>query len=357
MSAMHHPMPATPRGTRCHRGFTLIELMIAMVLGLIVIAGVTSVFLAGQQSYRTNGALADVGDSSRIAFELLARDIRQAGETGCDTASGRITNVLNNQGTAWFANFGNAVHGYGGVGLTGDPNDGDTDQGDPAVTTGTAVGDRVAGTDSLQIMGGGSAPVSIAVDNPGTNFFINEKTTDLATGDLIIVCSPDHAAILQVSNYNNNNVTVGYNKGSKNSPGNCSTNLGYPNPGGCTGNSPDYTFPQNSELSKLTASDWYIGLNPAGGHSLYHVALISQNGDAVTANDEVVRNVEDMQISYLQSPATDFVPAASVTDWSAVISVRITLKVQSTFQRASVNGDQPIVRSYSATTTIRNRVD
>ncbi|HET7222033.1 MAG TPA: prepilin-type N-terminal cleavage/methylation domain-containing protein, partial [Rhodanobacteraceae bacterium] len=84
------------RRTHRNRGFTLIELMIAMLLGLIVIAGVTSVFLAGQKSYRTNGALAEVEDGSRIAFELLARDIRQAGETGCDTSSGRITNVLKN---------------------------------------------------------------------------------------------------------------------------------------------------------------------------------------------------------------------------------------------------------------------
>ena len=54
----------TTRPVLCLRrpsaGFTLIELMIAMLLGLIVIAGVTSVFLATQRSYRTNEALGDV---------------------------------------------------------------------------------------------------------------------------------------------------------------------------------------------------------------------------------------------------------------------------------------------------------
>lgn len=90
------------------RGFTLIELMVAMLLGLVVIAGVGSVFLSNQRVYRTNRALSDVQDSSRVAFELLARDVRNAGLTACSN-SGRISNVLNAGpnagGTAWWADW------------------------------------------------------------------------------------------------------------------------------------------------------------------------------------------------------------------------------------------------------------
>src|SRR5690554_7701360 len=60
-------------------GFTLVELMIALVLGLLVIAGVGSVFLANQNAYRTNVALGEAQESARISFEFLARDIRSAG--------------------------------------------------------------------------------------------------------------------------------------------------------------------------------------------------------------------------------------------------------------------------------------
>ena len=42
---------------RADAGFTLVELMIALVLGLVVVAGVGSVFLANQNAYRTNVAL------------------------------------------------------------------------------------------------------------------------------------------------------------------------------------------------------------------------------------------------------------------------------------------------------------
>ena len=359
MSALHPTFSERPRRAHRNGGFTLIELMVAMILGLIVIAGVTSVFLAGQQSFRTNNALSDVQDGSRIAFELLARDIREAGLTGCDSTSNRIANVLSNQNNpnAWWANWGNALHGYGGGNSNG--TDGDVNQTDPAVTTGTGVGQRVAGTDSLEIVSAGNLPVTIESDKePAANFKLNAPSTTLQSGDVIIVCSPDHATIVQISNYNNNNVTVVHNTGNVVSPGNCSKGLGYPTD--CTStNGNIYTFPPNSLIAGLTASDWYIGYNSAGGggKSLYRIALVNSGGTGVTTQaQEMVRNVTDMQITYLQNPNTSYVAAASVTNWAAVTAARVTLTVQSTFQRATVNA-KPIVRTYSATTTVRNRVN
>src|SRR5579859_1413806 len=112
-----HPMirsrlwHSATRNTQRVHGFTLIEMMVAMLLGLIVIGGVISVFLAGQQTYRTNEALGDVENGSRTAFELLARDLRNAGNTGCDTSSGRVANVVN-QPDPWYADWGDALLGY-----------------------------------------------------------------------------------------------------------------------------------------------------------------------------------------------------------------------------------------------------
>lgn len=344
------------------RGFTLIEMMIAMLLGLIVIAGVISVFLASQQSYRSNNALADVEDGSRIAFELMARDIRQAGLTGCNSVNGRVVNVLNTApGNAkapstptaqtWWTDWGNVVHGYG-------PNS--SDGPDPALVGLSAA--QVTGTDSLQLIGTSGAELTIATDDPGTNFKLNEPTTQLQTGDVIMACSPDNAAILQITGYNNSNVTVGYNTGNKVSPGNCSSNLGFPNDA-CSGNSPDYTFPANSKIDKLSAADWYIGTNPDGGSSLYRVSLQNSGGTVSAVSQEMVRNVTNMQITYLDPSdgaiGNQFVPAATITTdngWAGVTAVHVALTLQSTFQRASVNGNKPIIRTYAFTTTLRNRV-
>ena len=337
----HPAKPAT--------GFTLIELMVAMLLGLIVIAGVVSVFLANQRTYRTNQALGDVQDSSRIAFELMARDIRNAGLNPCNN-DGRMANVLNNSGTDWWANWANALRGYSG------------NQGDPATGSvfGTGVGQRVSGTDSLQVLGAIDAGLSVAEDKePAANFKLNDKTTDLQSGDIVIVCDPDHAVMVQISNYNNNTVTFVHNTGNAVSPGNCSKGLGYPSDCSST-NGNLYQFGSNSQIAKLGAADWYIGNNPVkGGRSLYRVAIAT---DSTSGNvglgpaQEMVRDVTSMTINYHAKGSASFVPASSIGNWAVVDAVQVTLTLQSADQRAGTDV-KPLVRTFTATTTVRNRVN
>jgi len=69
------------------RGFSLVELMVAMALGLVIVGGVVSVLTANKRSYRANEGLAQVQEAARTAFELIARDVRQSGNTGCDNAA------------------------------------------------------------------------------------------------------------------------------------------------------------------------------------------------------------------------------------------------------------------------------
>jgi type IV pilus assembly protein PilW len=68
-----------------------------------------------------------------------------------------------------------------------------------------------------------------------------------------------------------------------------------------------------------------------------------------------VRNVTGMTITYLQPPGAKFVTATNVTDWAAVSAVQMTLKVESTNQRAGTD-QKPLTRAFSYTTTVRNRV-
>lgn len=353
------------------RGFTLIELMIAMTIGLLVIAGVTSVFMATQQTYRTNDALSDVQEGSRVAFELLSREIRNAGLTGCiSTPSSRVANVLANgpnaggSGSAWYANWTDPLIGY------------DDATTDPALTGVSPP--PVAGTSSLHILSTGSisATVSWVPDPNDANIKITQTSTDLQDGDIVMVCNFDHAAVVQISNYNQNNVTVVHNSGNgSGNPGNCSKGLGFPTTctGPATGNA--YSFTPNSQIAKLTAHAWYIGCRDAGGgctrtsgnKSLYRLTLNNNAGVIGTVTQEMVRNVTDMQIAYLLSPATSagFGTAASINGcvlappavdcWSMVASAQVKLWLQSAFQRAGTDV-KPLARNFISTSTIRNRV-
>jgi type IV pilus assembly protein PilW len=323
-------------------GFTLIEMMISLLLGLIVIAGVVSVFLANQQTYRTNEALGDVQDGSRTAFEMMAQDIRNAGLTGCDSSSsGNITNVLKNSpaggGTTWWANWSNSLIGYG-LSTAADP-------APPAATP------AVAGNDSLELIGAANPGLSVLSHNTATTTFVlNEVSPDLTTGDAMIVCDPQYTAIFQATSVNSGTKTVVYNTTSPLYPGNYSNIL-------ATTGIP-YTFGANALVAKLTAVDWYIGATPAvpGGFSLYRVQLINTGTGLGTTSIEMVRNVSKMSIAYLQSGSAAFVAANGISNWSAVTAVQVTLTVQSTNQYAGTD-NKSITRQFTATTTVRNRVN
>ncbi len=64
-------------------GFTLVELMVAMVLGLIVLGGTISVFIGTLESTRLNQALAQLQSNSLFASHVLSNDLRMAGFLGC----------------------------------------------------------------------------------------------------------------------------------------------------------------------------------------------------------------------------------------------------------------------------------
>ena len=65
------------------RGFGLIELMIAMALGLILILGVTQVFLNSKRSFVMQQQVAALQENARFMLTRISRDVRQAGMFGC----------------------------------------------------------------------------------------------------------------------------------------------------------------------------------------------------------------------------------------------------------------------------------
>ncbi len=60
------------------RGLTLIELMVAMVISLLILAGLFTVYQSNQRGNRFNDGLTRAQENGRFAVDFLARDIRQA---------------------------------------------------------------------------------------------------------------------------------------------------------------------------------------------------------------------------------------------------------------------------------------
>jgi len=334
-------LPGRPRHGR---GFTLIEVMVSLVLGLVIIGGATSVIVANRQSYRTNEALSQVQESARTAFELLSRDAREAGITGCDS-TGRMANVLDPDGGIewWQTWFG--IAGYDGSAVN------------PAVPVSSAVAERVAGTDSLIVQGIQGMGLAVETHTPASaNFKISASSTDIVIGDVLIVCDFDHAAMFQVTNYNDSNVTLVHNTGDG-TPGNYSKGLGYPPVDTENGN--PYAFGSNSQIARLSAVAWYIGNNgraAEGGRSLYRRRI---GAGAVQFTEEVVAGVTDMELRYREQGIDEYRNASDVTNWSNVSAIMIVLTLQSADQRVTTDptiDSGRVERSFTNIVTLRNRV-
>ena len=65
------------------KGFSLIELMVSITIGLILLAGVLSIFFSSRVTFSTNERTARLQENGRVALDLVTHDIRSAGYQGC----------------------------------------------------------------------------------------------------------------------------------------------------------------------------------------------------------------------------------------------------------------------------------
>ena len=328
--------------TARQRGFGLVELMVAMVLGLILIGGVLNIFLGNQQAFRSNEGLARLQENARVSFELMARDIREAGSNLCGVKL--VGNVVNNANTTWSLNWsGGTVVGTSGTQtLTG-------------VVTGTASGQRVTATDAIQLLSASLGPAIAISGSTPTSAQINvvTSTLSLTTNTIAFACDGTSGAIFQVTSVAGTGV---FHVTGAGTPGNCSTGLGVPT--NCaTPTAPAKTFQPGGYLSPLTAAAWYVGNNSRGGRSLFR-------STPATGAEEIAEGVVDMQLTYLlRDVATgnlesDWVDAAAITNWTTaaskqVVAVRVVLALQS-LGREGTN-QQALERELVHVVSIRER--
>ena len=79
-----------------NQGFSLVELLMAMAISLVVMAGVYKVYVTQQDSYLLQEQVAEMQQNSRIAKYVLMRDIRMAGynPTGKHNAGDFVTSFV-----------------------------------------------------------------------------------------------------------------------------------------------------------------------------------------------------------------------------------------------------------------------
>lgn len=100
------------------RGFSLVELMVALVITLILLAGIGQIYLSSKKSFVIQNSLGRMQENGRYAMETIIADIRRAGYWGGNVniseigGLGLADNDLCNTGdTAWVRRLERRIYG------------------------------------------------------------------------------------------------------------------------------------------------------------------------------------------------------------------------------------------------------
>ncbi len=66
-------------GAKGQRGVTLVELMVALVIGLVISLAAAALYLATQESTRSTRAVGDINETGKIALDMVGREIQKSG--------------------------------------------------------------------------------------------------------------------------------------------------------------------------------------------------------------------------------------------------------------------------------------
>lgn len=350
------------------QGLSLIELMIAITLGLILITGVLQVFISSKTVYTTQQALSRIQETGRLAVDFLARDIRMAGYMGCASRSSemKVTNMLKNSASFKY-DFNTAIVGYTAATLPANHGLNPT---------------PLANTDIFALRGAYGSGVEVTKNNMSGTLFASNKgieagacsgggnrVSGICEGDILVVTDCTKARVFQVTNLQavqgGTEMNVVHSGNNTNQPGNEDSSWG-----GNSG-SDDEKFKPGSEILSATNITYFIAPGTSGRPSLW------QNNNGV--NLELLEGVEDMSVRYGVDSNSDYVPdnyllagqIVNVADWEKVVALRVELLVASIedgvipeTQKYSFEGvddvepnpvDRRLRQVFSATVGIRSR--
>jgi type IV pilus assembly protein PilW len=371
-------MKTTFKSPAKYKGLTLIEIMIALVIGSLLMVGAMGLFVSNKRIYKEQDSMGRLQENARFALDLMIGDIRRAGYIGCSDAVASVSNTLAGAGTATnLINFTNIIEGSenGGNWLPSASTE--------AIASVLPLGAMQTRPDAITVrylspldneislsanMANGSAATVVPVAcNPNADCTVDDPIAQFENIALSDCASTDIFSVSAVAASSLAHAGVALSKG----------------------------YDTTSQLSRYVANRYFIGngMNDNTGTpipTLFRYTFAQDKDDSdgdgnttefVAYNQPLIEGIENMQILYgedtagADSIADTYVDAANVTNGANVVSVRLAILVRTTEQdfNGSINnnaytllgsniyttanpaGDFHRRRVFSATIQIRNQ--
>jgi type IV pilus assembly protein PilW len=316
------------------RGFSLVELMVAITLSLALGAAVISVFVGSHSAYKATSGVGALADSGRFALDTIQESARGAGFMECNHATSITSQVILNSLASPFAY--DFRYGVGGSESTGtSPGNNFTLATTPVADTNAAdwlpalgaaftpaVNQQVKGSDVLvfrsSVPRGVPSYVNADVAN-GANSFVVSQANTLQAGSLAVISDCAKSIAFQVGSVAGAGPATVTLAGATGVPGNSLAAL-------------PFGFSRGALVSALTTVVYYVGLGADGYSALKRLEILNGqvNGAQIFTDEEIAPNVENLQVLYGidtngTKVASAYVTADQVTNWDSVVSVRVAV--------------------------------
>lgn len=332
-------------------GFSLMELMIALVLGLMVTGVVIQVFTSSHDAYTTEEDYGRIQERGRFALEFLAFDIRQAGYSGCRRLkpdSPSITNLVSGGGAVGYPR-GVLGHRYTGSGgnSAGDwtpalPNEYITGLGSQSVQL-------EPWSDVIIVEYAKSMNTPLAADTIPTNAEVQihppvDPSDSVNAGDILMITDCRNADIFKSTGVSNSTGGSGKLTIAHAASGNTSPNL-------------SHDYDNRAEVLKLASRMYFVGRSTDAANPNPEPTLYRRGTDSNMSSLPLVEGIE--RLRYLWGMDTNNDPVHAVDQyveadgvptgqWTRVVAARIGMVINTAEERGS-EPDQAIYNLFGET--------
>ena len=278
-------------------GFGLIELMVAMLLGLLVLGAAVAVFQSNLRTFNANDGQNRVQENARVAYELLTKDVRSTGSSAC-SAENQVLGT-DSMSTAFKA---------------------------PLSGNGTELTTISADDISYRVKTATVSSVELVESAPAASDIFK-------VGESVMVCNGAMTGFTKIASIVGKVIT--FETALEFNPADTAFGDGY-----------------SVSIARFRSNRWHVKANSgATGNSLY----VNRNGGG---DQEVAEGVQSLLLEYHQfengNPNT-YVKPPTVIDFQHVDAVRMFMPIRAVMPSKNPGEDDVVTRNVASTASIRNR--
>ncbi len=322
-------------------GMTMVELLVAVAVGLVLMSVAVAIFLSNKQTAEITEDLGRLQESARFTVDTMSRNLQMSGYFGCAISDSYVMNELANVG---INDISRAVEGL--------------EQGGTWQPSAAAAPANIwANTDGVTIRhmsGAQFNPIEDMASNMDT--ILVEARTGFQENDVLMISDCQSANLFSVSSVTEIDTDGDTGNGPEqlrlahalnNTDGTAvnARNTFRREPEGTNSNPPP--FKANAAVARLVARRYYIGDVSALPGRTGEPSAPALMVDAGGGPQVLAEGVEAMQVLYAEDtsdpdddsfhvadcdamPDGGWITANAVTDWTNVVAVRIGLLVRTT---------------------------